>query len=85
MDTQAWKNNVGFTFALEDRPDGTPYVKVIDPWYNQAEPGLQPAMSLTIKLRPYASYSEAREIANFINSRMSYGNLPLIELQATGS
>lgn len=81
MSTQSWQN-IGFTFAVQNKQDGTPFVTVTDTWHNRR--AAQPAeeQTLTIRLRPYASYSEAREIANFINSRLSYGELPLIELCA---
>ena len=72
--------NLGFTFALEEREDGTHYVKVVDLWYNQPEQNVKPQEALTIRLRPYASYTEAREIANFINSKMFYEQVPLLEL-----
>lgn len=58
-------DQLGFGFTLEEREDGSPWVKVTDPWYNKAE--TKPAGAITLRLQPYASYTEAREIANFLN------------------
>jgi|GEM_PF-5579313 len=72
--------SLGFTFALEERDDGSHTVKVVDLWYNRPEPGVTAKEALTIRLRPYATYTEAREIANFINSKIFYEQVPLLEL-----
>lgn len=72
-------NALGFGFVVEMREDGTPWIKVTDPWYNKPEsktPG-----TVTLKLQPYASYEEAREIANFLNSRILCGTTPILSLQ----
>lgn len=79
MELHSWKG-VGFTFAIEMSEDGLPRVKVIDPWYNKGNDGDQPAPTLSLKLRPYTSYTEAQEIAAFINRRVQQGTMPLLEV-----
>ncbi len=78
MMNMGW-DQLGFGFTLEQREDGTPWIKVIDPWYNRAE-DTKPAGAITLKLQPYASYTEAREIANFLNSRLFNGSTPILAL-----
>lgn len=77
-------DQLGFSFSIEEREDGTPWIKVVDPWYNRAEP--KPATAsgqlgaIMLRLQPYASYTEAREIANFLNSRIFSGRTPILAL-----
>jgi hypothetical protein len=74
-------DQLGFSFMIEEREDGTPWIKVIDPWYNRPAEETTPARAITLRLQPYASYSEAREIANFLNSRLFSGRTPILALQ----
>ncbi len=73
---------LGFSFVVEEREDGTPWIKVVDPWYNRPVEEM-PARAITLRLQPYASYSEAREIANFLNSRLFSGRTPILALKET--
>lgn len=84
MMNMGW-DQLGFGFTIEQREDGTPWIKVIDPWYNRAESAKSAAGAITLKLQPYASYSEAREIANFLNSRLFNGNTPILALNESSS
>lgn len=71
-------DQLGFGFTLEEREDGSPWIKVVDPWYNRAEG--RTAGAISIRLQPYASYSEAREIANFLNGCLTSGRTPVLAL-----
>ena len=73
-------DKLGFSFMIEEREDGSPWIKVIDPWYNTPAPESAPAKAITLRLQPYASYTEAREIANFLNSRLFSGRTPILAL-----
>lgn len=78
MNNIGW-DKLGFSFTIEQREDGSPWIKVTDPWYNRpAEEA--PAKAITLRLQPYASYTEAREIANFLNSRLFSGRTPILAL-----
>lgn len=76
-------DQLGFGFTIEQREDGTPWIKVVDPWYNRADTtratGAQ-AGAISLRLQPYASYAEAQEIANFLNSRLFNGSTPILGL-----
>lgn len=74
-------NQMGFGFTIEEREDGTPWIKVVDPWFNRADEAKPAAGAIMLRLQPYASYSEAREIANFLNSRLFSGRTPILNLQ----
>ena len=72
-------DQLGFSFTVEQREDGTPWIKIVDPWYNRATEETKPR-AITLRLQPYASYTEAREIANFLNSRLFSGRTPILAL-----
>ncbi len=76
-------DQLGFGFTVEEREDGSPWIKVVDPWYNRAES--KPTGAITLKLQPYASYSEAREIANFLNNCLTSGRTPILSMQQAPS
>jgi hypothetical protein len=76
-------DQLGFSFTVEQREDGTPWIKIVDPWYNRAKEEA-PARAITLRLQPYASYTEAREIANFLNSRLFSGRTPILALHEAG-
>jgi len=82
MEQRIGWEQLGFGFIVEMREDGTPWIKVTDPWFNRAEEhGAKPAAGITLKLQPYASYTEAKEIANFLNSRILCGSTPILSLK----
>lgn len=82
MTSMGW-DQLGFGFTVEMREDGTPWIKVVDPWYNRAE-DTRSQGAITLRLQPYASYAEAREIANFLNSRLFNGSTPILALHEKG-
>ena len=80
MNYLGW-DQLGFGFTIEEREDGTPWIKVVDPWYNREEKAGNNPAAISLRLQPYASYTEAREIANFLNSRLFSGRTPILALQ----
>lgn len=74
---------LGFVFALDESDEGVlREVKVIDRWFGQKPyQKAKPVQELTIKLRPFASYAEAYEIARYLNSRYISKLLPLAWLK----
>jgi hypothetical protein len=78
-------DQLGFGFVIEEKEDGTPWIKVVDPWYNRAaEEKAASGSTIALRLQPYASYTEAREIANFLNSRLFSGRTPILALREIG-
>lgn len=81
MGTHIGWEQLGFGFVVEFREDGTPWIKVTDPWFNKPEESKPATSGITLKLQPYASYTEAKEIANFLNSKILCGSTPILALR----
>ena len=65
------RNWATYTFTVQERPDGTPWVSV-------DTVGQQPRLgdaSVALRLNLCATYADAREIADFINRKLHVLNV----------
>lgn len=78
------KQNFGFTFAVEETEAGNiRSVRVIDRWSMTAEPNApyKTVQTLTLQLQPFATYTEAHEIATYLNNKLHYAFTPVINVK----
>ncbi|PIZ31029.1 MAG: hypothetical protein COY40_03130 [Alphaproteobacteria bacterium CG_4_10_14_0_8_um_filter_53_9] len=73
---------LGFVFAAEQTDTGDlKEIKVLDRWFaKRSKSEAHPFEELTIRLRPFASYEEAQEIANWLNHKLITGYSPIIDV-----